>query len=105
MAERLGCPSSNSSHQRSLVRVQLDDDLAKHFLELTRNVTKQLLAERIEVDYDPEWPLKDHEYLASPNDPPVGGDLFEILEDYANLEFFNRRDLTKPRCTSSLSAP
>lgn len=78
-------------------RVQMDEDLAGHFLDLARKVSKQLLSERIEIDYDPEWPLNDHEYFALPNDPPVGGDLFGILGDYANLDFFNRRDLTKPR--------
>ena len=78
-------------------RVQMDDDLAEHFLDLARKVAKDLLSERLEVPYDPEWPLKDHEYFALPNDPPVGGDLFELLEDYTNLDFFNRRDLTKPR--------
>ena len=78
-------------------RVQMDDDLAEHFLDLARKVAKELMSERLEVPYDPEWPLKDHEYFALPNDPPVGGDLFELLEDYTNLHFFNRRDLTKPR--------
>src|SRR4051812_25677123 len=64
-------------------RVQMEDELAARFLEIVRRVSANLL-ERVEIPYDPEWPLKDHEYFALPNDPPVGGNLFELVSDYAN---------------------
>jgi hypothetical protein len=79
-----------------LHRVQSDADLAAHFLELTRASATNLLEERHLIPYDAEWPLKEHEYFAIPNDPPAGGDLFEKLADFANCAWFNKANLTKP---------
>ena len=78
-------------------RVQMADELADHFLELTRVQAANLANERMRIEYDPEWPLKSHEFFAIENDPPVGGNLFELLADYTNVSFFDRKDLTKPR--------
>src|SRR4051794_30386917 len=69
----LGWRSSSGAYR--VRRVQMEEDLAEHFLELARNAAEDLLNQRTHVPYDPEWPLKEHEYFALPNDPPVGGDL------------------------------
>lgn len=77
-------------------RVQMDEDLATEFMNLVQEAARDLLEERHLVAYDPEWPLGDHQFFAIPNDPPVGGNLFVSLADYANLPWFKKANLTKP---------
>jgi hypothetical protein len=78
-----------------LFRVQAEQKLTKDFLALARDAAKNLV-ERQLIPYDPEWPLKSHEFFALPNDPPAGGNLFEELADFTNLPWFKKDDLTKP---------
>jgi Domain of unknown function (DUF4868) len=78
-------------------RVQTDDSLSSDFLEMAREQAADLADERMRVSYDPEWPLKEHEFFGLDNDPPVGDDLFELLGNYVNLPQFSRKNLTKPR--------
>jgi hypothetical protein len=78
-------------------RVQMEQELADHFLGLAREAAEHLLTGRQLVAYDPEWPLKKDEFFALPNDPAPGGNLFELMADYTNLPWFNKTDLVKPR--------
>ncbi len=84
-----------SADKYRVLRVQMTDDLAAHFLELVRNAAEDLLRNRRRVDYDPDWPLKEDEYFAIPNDPPPGGNLFVELADYLNAPWFTRKNMSK----------
>jgi hypothetical protein len=76
--------------------VELEERVGQEFLKYARATAAQL-AERTVVAYDPEWPLRDHEYFELAANEMPGGDLFTALTDFQNLNRFTRRQLTKPR--------
>lgn len=76
--------------------VELADGVAEQFLTQARSAAAQLL-EGEQIGYDPEWPLKDHEYFKLAGSELPGGNLFTALQDFHNLDTFHRRNLTKPR--------
>lgn len=77
-------------------QVEVDHVVSAEFLALARDSAADL-AGRIPVDYDPEWPLKDHEYFVLAGDEVPTPVLFETLDDFANLPSFDKKHLTKPR--------
>lgn len=76
--------------------VELEETVSTTFLGYAQKVAAQL-AEREELDYDPEWPLKDHEYFALVQDELPGVNLFSALADFQNLDTFRKKNLAKPR--------
>jgi len=76
--------------------VELEQTVASTFLGYARNLAAQL-TEREELDYDPEWPLKEHEYFALAADELPGESLFSALADFQNLDTFKKKNLAKPR--------
>ena len=78
-------------------RVEIESDLSEEFLGHARAAVAQLLEDRVEVGYDPEWPLKETEYFALGEDQIPGGNLFGDLNDFLALPRFDRKALRKPR--------
>jgi hypothetical protein len=76
--------------------VELEQSVAATFLEYARSIARQL-TEREELDYDPEWPLKDHEYFALDEGELPGVNLFTAIADFQSLDTFRKKNLTKPR--------
>jgi Domain of unknown function (DUF4868) len=76
--------------------VDIDDQIGRAFLGYAQAAAADLL-ERTEIDYDPEWLLRDHEYYALPKDQVPGDNLFPALSDFQNLPTFRKKSLTKPR--------
>jgi hypothetical protein len=76
--------------------VELENDVSKVFLGNARQVAHQL-AEGSRIDYDPEWPLKEHEYFQLGHDELPNTDLFDQLSDFQNLTTFKKKRLVKPR--------
>jgi hypothetical protein len=77
--------------------VDLEEGVSAAFLEYARRSANQLAADRAETPYNPEWPLGDHQYFALPADEWPGGDLFDQLADFLNLERFKKAALRKPK--------
>lgn len=78
-------------------RVDIDDGLSAEFLEYAQTATGDLARERVEIAYDPEWPLKESEYFALRGDQIPGGNLFPDLADFLSLPRFEKKALRKPR--------
>lgn len=76
--------------------VELDESVSATFLRYARTASDQLTA-RSELAYDPEWPLRDHEYFELTSSELPGGNLFAALADFHNLHTFKKKRLTKPR--------
>jgi hypothetical protein len=72
-------------------RVPIMDDLADSFRAIAIAAATDLHDNRTEVPYDPEWPLKPHEFFAIPNarpKPPVGGNLFPRLDNFGQASVY-----------------
>lgn len=76
--------------------VETDDSVAAEFLDFARSSAEDLAANRGLVQYSPEWPLREHEYFALTGDQIPGGNLFEALEDFLDLDRFEKAALRKP---------
>jgi hypothetical protein len=76
--------------------VEIEEDVSNTFLTYARGAADTLAA-GVEIPYDPEWPLKDHEYFSLPRVDLPGSNLFDDLEDFQNLDRFMKKRLTKPR--------
>jgi hypothetical protein len=72
-------------------RVPLSDPLPETFRKVALAAATDLHDNRTEVTYDPEWPLKPHEFFAIPNarpHPPVGGNLFPQLDNFGQASAY-----------------
>jgi hypothetical protein len=78
-------------------RVEIEAGLSAEFLGYARTTAGQLAGGRTEAPYDPEWPLKSHEYFALEGEEIPGGNLFPDLADFLSLPRFERKALRKPR--------
>lgn len=76
--------------------VELEETVSATFLGHARTSAAQLV-EREQLNYDPEWPLRSHEYFELTKDELPGGNLFVDLDDFQNLETFKKQQLTKAR--------
>src|ERR1700735_3683315 len=76
--------------------VEVEQSVSTIFLGYAQKTAAQL-AERVELEYDPEWPLKDHEHFALALDECPGVNLFSALSDFQNLDTFRKKNLIKPR--------
>ncbi len=76
--------------------VELEQSVGTVFLNNAKRVAEQL-GERDVLAYDPEWPLREHEYFELGDDELPGGHLFTDLADFHNLRTFKRKRLTKPK--------
>jgi hypothetical protein len=72
-------------------RVQMAGDLPARFKDRTIATAEELRDQRVPRDYDPEWPLGINECFELANDPPVGGDLFEQLDGFGGLPWFDMK--------------
>jgi hypothetical protein len=77
-------------------RVELEESVSTKFLEYAQTVAARL-KEREKLDYDPEWPLKDHEHFELTESELPGGNLFPALAGFHNLDPFKKKNLAKPR--------
>ncbi|MEA2442517.1 MAG: hypothetical protein QOH76_3941 [Thermoleophilaceae bacterium] len=77
--------------------VELEAEVAQIFIKYARDTATQLAENRAETPYQPEWPLGDHQYFALDEDDWPGGDLFEKLADFLNLDSFKKDALRKPK--------
>lgn len=72
-------------------RVPIVDPLPERFREVALDAATDLHDNRTEVAYDPEWPLKPHEFFAVENarpHPPVAGNLFAQLDDFGHAPLY-----------------
>lgn len=76
--------------------VDIEESVSTTFLGYAQAVAAQL-AERERLEYDPEWPLREHEYFELTKAELPGGNLFGDLADFQNLGTFKRKRLAKPR--------
>lgn len=76
--------------------VELEENVSATFLGYAQGAAASLV-QRLAIDYDPDWPLRDHEYFSLPNDQVPGDNLFPALADFQNLRTFRKKSLTKPR--------
>ena len=77
--------------------VEAEHELAADFLEHAEGAALQLVEDRAEVSFDPEWPLSDAEFFALTVEQIPGGNLFPELEDFLNLQRYERKTLSRPR--------
>jgi hypothetical protein len=85
-----------SGPQYRVELVELEDEVSQVFLENARWAAHQLV-EGSRIDYDPEWPLKEHEYFGLGHDELPSTNLFDQLSDFQNLTTFKKKRLVKPR--------
>lgn len=76
--------------------VETEAAVSEQFLDFAREVAEDLARDRGVVDYNPEWPLREHEYFALKGDQIPGGNLFPDLEDFLDLDQFEKAALRKP---------
>jgi hypothetical protein len=76
--------------------VELEADVSEAFLKYARDVATAL-ASGSHIPYDPEWPLKSHEYFELPEADLPGSNLFDDLKDFQNRPTFKKHRLKKPR--------
>jgi len=78
-------------------RLPLHGDLQDAFRARAEAAAVDLRDNRASRSYDPEWDLKSDEFFYLSNQPPVGGNFFTQLPDFAALpEFTERRRIRKP---------
>jgi hypothetical protein len=77
--------------------VEVEEALADEFLEHAREAASELAEGRVWVDYEPEWRLGEAEFFALSGTEIPGGNLFAELEDFLNLEHYERKNMKKPR--------
>jgi len=77
--------------------VEMEEGLGEEFLAHARAAAADLAEERVAVAYDPEWPLAENQYFALAGEEIPGGNLFADLEDFLDLESFERKSMKKPR--------
>jgi hypothetical protein len=77
--------------------VDMEDALGKEFLSHARDVSENLAEHRTQRTYDPEWPLSEAEFFAIEAEQIPGGNLFPALQNFLDLERFERTSLPKPR--------
>jgi hypothetical protein len=80
--------------------VEVEAGIAEEFLGHAREVGAQLADERVWVPYNPEWPLKETEFFTLTEDEIPGGNLFPALENFLDLDRFERKRMKKPRLYS-----
>jgi hypothetical protein len=90
----LGWRSDPPSYRVELA--ELEQSVSATFLDHARKSAAQLV-ERTKLDYDPEWPLRDHEHFELAEDELPGNNLFVNIADFQNLNVFKKRQLAKPR--------
>lgn len=76
--------------------VDITEEVSETFLSYARELSDALAAGAV-VPYDPEWPLKEHEYFELARADVPGGNLFDDLSDFQNLDTFSKKRLVKPR--------
>ncbi|HET7418146.1 MAG TPA: Kiwa anti-phage protein KwaB-like domain-containing protein [Solirubrobacterales bacterium] len=76
--------------------VETDDSVAAEFLGFAQGTAEDLATNRGAVEYNPEWPLREHEYFALTEEEIPGGNLFDMLENFLDLERFEKAALRKP---------
>jgi hypothetical protein len=77
--------------------VEIDEKLADEFLGYAGKIAENLAGHRTEVAYDPEWPLADSEFFALAAAQIPGGDLFPALQNFLDLERYEKANLPRPR--------
>ncbi len=78
-------------------RLPLYGDLQDAFRQRVQAGAETLRDDRVGRAYDPEWELKSDEFFHLSNEPPVGGNLFVRLPNFATLpEFRERRRIRQP---------
>jgi hypothetical protein len=77
--------------------VEAEAQLTDEFRGYAETAAHNLAEERIEVPYDPEWPLGEAEFFALTADQIPGGNLFPELTDFLDLERYERKTLASPR--------
>jgi hypothetical protein len=86
-------------------RLQMAEDLAARFKDLALATAHDLRDQRVPRDYDPEWPLGINECFDLSNDPPIGGDLFEQLDGFGALPWFERKRWSVPNLYVTVAQP
>jgi hypothetical protein len=82
------CWKRDAGRRYRVERVQMIGDLPGRFKDRAIATAAQLRDHRVPRPYDPEWPLGDTECFELESDPPVGGDLFQQLDDFGSLPWF-----------------
>jgi hypothetical protein len=69
----------------------LHDDLPEAFRQKAEEQVARLDELYVGRGYDPEWDLREREYFLLDNEPPVGGDFFPQLTEFASLPAYEDR--------------
>jgi hypothetical protein len=72
-------------------RVQMTGDLPARFKTRAIGTAVELRDQRVPREYDPEWPLGVNECFELDNEPPIGGDLFQQLDGFGGLPWFQMK--------------
>lgn len=78
----------DAATQWTCAQVPILQDVATQFREIATRPAEDLLQNRAEVAYNPEWPLTSAQFFAISNPRAslaVGGDLFPQLDNFAQL--------------------
>jgi hypothetical protein len=79
-------------------RLPLFDGLPDEFRQRGEAAAVDLRDNRTGRAYDPEWDLGDDEYFYVSNNPPVGGNFFKKLPNFASLpEFQEKKRIRQPK--------
>lgn len=81
----------NSPTDWDLQRLPLYGDLQEEFRERAESAALDLWKNRTGRAYDPEWDLRSDEYFYVSNTPPIGGDFFSQLPNFATLSAFKEK--------------
>jgi hypothetical protein len=77
--------------------VEAEAQLTAEFRSYAETAAHSLAEDRVEVSYDPEWPLGEAEFFALTADQIPGGDLFLKLTDFLDLDRYEKKTLASPR--------
>src|SRR5258708_1414208 len=70
----------------SFERLPLHGNLQEEFRKHAEAVAVDLRDNHAGRPYDPEWDLKSDEFFYVSNDPPVGGNFFEAIQNFVALD-------------------
>jgi hypothetical protein len=87
----------NSAAAWDFQRLPLQDDLQEEFRKRVEMSAVALRDEFAGRPYNPQWDLQSHEYFFLANHPPVGGNFFTELPQFADMpEFREKRRIRNP---------
>lgn len=72
-------------------RLPLYGDLQEDFRERAEDAAIELRDDRRGRPYDPEWDLREDEFFYVSNSPPVGGNFFTQLVNFASLPAYQEK--------------